>query len=133
MATSDQDDALQYLLSKLKSEDGWSCANLAWNEDRLTVIADQFSSFDGTVKSKILLSFLAMTPRIIHACRDEMMKLLRLARRDRDEWVRLFASVLGSFPEDQTVSLESDSSASDVLEELGEMCEYNLTNHVVHI
>ena len=92
-----------------------------------------YSSFDGTVKSKILLSFLAMTPRVIHACRDEMMKLLRLARRDRDEWVRLFASVLGSFPEDQTVSLESDSSASDVLEELGEMCEYNLTNHVVHI
>ena len=81
MATSDRDDALQYLLSKLQSEDGWSCANLAWNEDRLTVIADQFSSFDGTVKSKLLLSFLAMTPRVISLCRDEMLKLLRLARR----------------------------------------------------
>ena len=80
MAT-DRDDALQYLLSKLQSEDGWSCANLAWNEDRLTVITDQFSSFDGTVKSKLLLSFLAMSPRVIQACRDEMLKLLRLARR----------------------------------------------------
>ena len=79
MATSD--DVLQYLLSKLQSEDGWSCANLAWNEDRLTVIADQFSSFDGSVKSKLLLSFLAMSPRVISACRDEMLKLLRLARR----------------------------------------------------
>ena len=80
MAT-DRDDALQYLLSKLQSEDGWSCANLAWNEDRLTVITDQFSSFDGAVKSKLLLSFLAMSPRVIQTCRDEMLKLLRLARR----------------------------------------------------
>ncbi len=79
MATSD--DVLQYLLSKLQSEDGWSCANLAWNKDRLTVIADQFSSFDGSVKSKLLLSFLAMSPRVISVCRDEMLKLLRLARR----------------------------------------------------
>ena len=75
------DDVLQYLLTKLQSEDGWSCANLAWNEDRLTVIADQFSSFEGPVKSKLLLSFLAMSPRVISACRDEMLKLLRLARR----------------------------------------------------
>ena len=81
MTSSERDDALQYLLSKLKSEDGWSCANLAWNEDRLTIIADQFGSFDGMVKSKLLLSFLAMTPRVIHQCRDEMLKLLRLARR----------------------------------------------------
>ena len=81
MASGDHDDALQYLLSKLQSEDGWSCANLAWNEDRLTVIADQFSNFDGAVKSKLLLSFLAMSPRVIANCRDEMVKLLRLARR----------------------------------------------------
>ena len=79
MATSD--DVLQYLMTKLQSEDGWSCANLAWNEDRLAVIADRFSSFDGAVKSKLLLSFLAMSPRVISSCRDEMLKLLRLARR----------------------------------------------------
>ena len=81
MASSEHDDALQYLLSKLQSDDGWSCANLAWNKDRLTVIADQFSNFDGGVKSKLLLSFLAMSPRVIANCRDEMFKLLRLARR----------------------------------------------------
>lgn len=81
MAAPDHDDALHYLLSKLQSDDGWSCANLAWNKDRLTVIVDQFSKFDGIVKSKLLLSFLAMSPRVISNCRDEMFKLLRLARR----------------------------------------------------
>lgn len=81
MSTVDTDDALQYLLSKLQSDDGWSCVNLAWNKDRLTVIVDQFSNFDGGVKSKLLLSFLAMSPRVINNCKDEMFKLLRLARR----------------------------------------------------
>jgi hypothetical protein len=81
MATGDSDEALQYLLSKLQSEDGWSCANLAWNEDRLTVIVDQFSKLEGSVKGKLLLSFLSMSPRVIQSCRDEMFKLLRLARR----------------------------------------------------
>lgn len=62
---ADRDEALHYLLNKLKSEDGWSGANLAWNEEKLSVIADQFSSFDGVVKAKVLLSFLSMTPRTI--------------------------------------------------------------------
>ena len=62
---ADRDEALHYLLNKLKSEDGWSGASLAWNEEKLSVIADQFSSFDGVVKAKVLLSFLSMTPRTI--------------------------------------------------------------------
>ena len=61
----DRDEALHYLLNKLKSEDGWSGSNLAWNEDKLSIIADQFSSFDGVAKVKVLLSFIGMTPRTI--------------------------------------------------------------------
>ncbi len=62
---TDRDEALHYLLNKLKSEDGWSGSNLAWNEDKLSIIADQFSSFDGVAKVKVLLSFIGMTPRTI--------------------------------------------------------------------
>ena len=62
---ADVDEALHYLLNKLKSEDGWSGSNLAWNVDKLSVIADQFRAFDGVAKVKVLLSFLGMTPRTI--------------------------------------------------------------------
>ena len=62
---TDRDEALHYLLNKLKSEDGWSSANLTWNDEKLAVISDQFSSFDGVVKAKVLLSFLSMSPRTI--------------------------------------------------------------------
>ena len=65
VAMTDRDEALHYLLNKLKSEDGWSSANLTWNDEKLAVISDQFSSFDGVVKAKVLLSFLSMSPRTI--------------------------------------------------------------------
>lgn len=63
---AERDEALHYLLSKLKSEDGWSASNLSWNEDKLAIVADQFSSFDGVAKVKVLLSFVGMTPRTIN-------------------------------------------------------------------
>ena len=65
-AMTDRDEALHYLLNKLKSEDGWSSSNLTWNDEKLAVISDQFSSFDGVVKAKVLLSFLSMSPRTIN-------------------------------------------------------------------
>ena len=63
------DEALHFLLNKLKSEDGWSGSNLAWSEEKLSVISDQFTSFDGSAKVKVLLSFLGMTPRTITQAR----------------------------------------------------------------
>lgn len=62
---AERDEAMHYLLNKLKSEDGWSGSNLAWNEDKLALISGQFSSFDSSAKVKVLLSFLGMTPRTI--------------------------------------------------------------------
>ena len=47
----DHDEALHYLLNKLKSEDGWSSSNLTWNDEKLAIISDQFSLFDGVVKN----------------------------------------------------------------------------------
>ena len=43
--------SLHYLLNKLKSEDGWSSSNLTWNDEKLAVISEQFSSFDGVLKN----------------------------------------------------------------------------------
>lgn len=119
---ADRDEALHYLLNKLKSEDGWSSANLTWNEEKLSIVADQFSSFDGIAKTKVLLSFLSMTPRTINQCNDEMQQILRLARRDGDEWVRLFAAVLTPFPQSQTVAVDAcmEGSMEGVQEEIGE-------------
>ena len=54
-----------YLLNKLKSEDGWSNSNLTWNDEKLAVISDQFSSFDGVLKAKVLLYFLCTSPHTI--------------------------------------------------------------------
>ena len=55
---------------QVKSEDGWSSANVAWNEEKLAIVADLFTSFDGAAKTKVLLSFLSMTPRtIIQVCK----------------------------------------------------------------
>ena len=33
-----------------------------WNDEKLAIISDQFSSFDGVLKVKVLLSFLSMSP-----------------------------------------------------------------------
>ena len=62
---AERDEAMHYLLNKLKSEDGWSGSNLAWNDDTLALISGQFSSFDSSAKVKVLLSFIGMTPRTI--------------------------------------------------------------------
>ena len=66
---AERDEAMHYLLNKLKSEDGWSGSNLAWNEDKLALISGQFSSFDSSAKVKVLLSFIGMTPRTISQVR----------------------------------------------------------------
>ena len=64
---TDHDEALHYLLNKLKSEDGWLSSNLTWNDEKLTaVISDQFSSFDGVLKAKVLLYFLSTSPHTIN-------------------------------------------------------------------
>ncbi len=62
---ADKDEALHYLLNKLKSDDGWSGSNLAWNVDKLEVIADMFRALEGPAKVKVLISFMSMTPRTV--------------------------------------------------------------------
>lgn len=71
VAMAERDEAMHYLLNKLKSEDGWSGSNLAWNEDKLALISGQFSSFDSSAKVKVLLSFIGMTPRTISQVNEE--------------------------------------------------------------
>ena len=62
---TDREEALQYLLSKLRCDDGWSGVNLAWNDEKMAIISDRFSGMDGAAKAKILLSFLGMAPRTV--------------------------------------------------------------------
>ena len=45
--------------------------------------------------------------------------------------MRLFASVLAPFPDSQTITLETDSNASEVLEEIEETREFVGLGHTV--
>ena len=59
-------------------------------------------------------------------CAQEMQHIIRLARRDGDEWVRLFAGILAPFPHTQSIAMDVclEGSMEGVVEEIGEarMC-----------
>lgn len=59
-------------------------------------------------------------------CSKEMHQIIRLARRDGDEWVRLFASILAPFPHSQTVSVDQimEGPMEGLAEEISEACEF---------
>ena len=57
-------------------------------------------------------------------CAQEMQHIIRLARRDGDEWVRLFAGVLAPLPNSQSIAVDAclEGSMEGVMEEIGEAC-----------
>ena len=59
-------------------------------------------------------------------CSKEMQHILRLARRDGDEWVRVLACILAPFPISQSITLEQcpEASLEDTLEEIGNACKF---------
>ena len=63
---------------------------------------------------------------VIMQCAQEMQHIIRLARRDGDEWVRLFAGILAPFPNSQSIAMDVclEGSMEGVVEEIGEarMC-----------
>lgn len=64
-------------------------------------------------------------------CSNEMLQILRLARRDGDEWVRLFASVLAPFPNNQTISVDqiTEGGLEGVQEDICDAREYLMEEH----
>ena len=58
-------------------------------------------------------------------CSAEMQQILRLARRDGDEWVRLFATILAPFPHSQTTDVEpcTEGNMEGVQDEVAEACK----------
>ena len=61
----------------------------------------------------------------INGCVYSRLLFILCTYRDGDEWVRLFASVLAPFPDSQTITLEADSNASEILDEIEESCEFS--------
>ena len=57
-------------------------------------------------------------------CSKEMHQILRLSRRDGDEWVRLLSSVLAPFPHSQTISVNqiTEGSMEGVADDIKEAC-----------
>ena len=93
---TDHDEVLHYLLNKLKSEDGWSNSNLTWNEEKLTaVISDQFSSFDGVLKAKVLLYFLSTSPHTINQVLASCLTELRCMHTHAFTHMHTYTSFLG--------------------------------------
>lgn len=56
----------------------------------------------------------------VHQCSKDMQHILRLARRDGDEWVRVLACILAPFPTSQSITLEQcpEASLEDTLGEI---------------
>ena len=77
-----------------------------------------------TYSNSICISLLRVRTYI--QCSNEMQQILRLARRDGDEWVRLFASVLASFPHNQTISVDqiTDGGLEGLQEEIADACKW---------
>ena len=65
---------------------------------------------------------------ILLQCSNEMLQILRLARRDGDEWVRLFASVLAPFPHNQTISVDqiTEGGLEGLQEEVADACKQSI-------
>ena len=61
-------------------------------------------------------------------CSVEMQQILRLALRDGDEWVRLFATILAPFPHSQSIDVEpcTEGNMEGVQTEVAEACTYVL-------
>ena len=57
-------------------------------------------------------------------CSKEMHQILRLSRRDGDEWVRLLSNVLAPFPHSQSISVNqiTEGNMDGVAEEIREAC-----------
>ena len=57
-------------------------------------------------------------------CSKEMEHILRLARRDGDEWVRLFAGILAPFPHSQTINADVclEDTMEGMVEEISDAC-----------
>lgn len=57
-------------------------------------------------------------------CSNEMLQILRLARRDGNEWVRLFASVLAPFPTNQTINVDqiTEGGLEGLHEDVADAC-----------
>ena len=53
-----------------------------------------------------------------------MHQILRLSRRDGDEWVRLLSSVLAPFPHSQTISVNqiTEGNMEGVADDIKEAC-----------
>ena len=53
-----------------------------------------------------------------------MQQILRLALRDGDEWVRLFATILAPFPHSQSIDVEpcTEGNMEGVQAEVAEAC-----------
>ena len=67
-------------------------------------------------------------------CSVEMQQILRLARRDGDEWVRLFATILAPFPHSQTTDVEpcTEGNMEGLQNEVAEACKEFMANMRKH-
>ena len=69
------------------------------------------------------------TPHVTQ-CSVEMQQILRLALRDGDEWVRLFATILAPFPHSQFIDVEpcTEGNMEGVQNEVAEACMFMYTS-----
>ena len=86
-----------------------------WGSDRvasqystelLDQIATHFSTLENGIKLKVLFSFLGVRKAQLRTCESGLKTILQRASADDDEWVRLLAEILASFPDNQTLRID---------------------------
>jgi len=96
--------------SRLRSTDDapWSSLELSsvLNENSLTEMKQRFNSLYTSAKLRILFSFLELPRRMAVELKDGIAEIVRLAREDDDEWVRVTGDALDNFVDKQSLNLE---------------------------
>jgi hypothetical protein len=97
-------DLSAWLHSKL--EEPWSSSKLAplITKDIMKLIVDRFSLLDPAIKIRVMLAFLTMRKVMIKDMESDLLEIYKMGKEDSDEWVRVVASLLCTFPTQNMIS-----------------------------
>lgn len=96
----------QWLASRFFAPWGSDRVAAQYTPEILEQIAAHFPTLENSIKLKVLFSLLGVRKAQLKTCESGLKTVLDRANADEDEWVRLLAEIIGSFPESQTIRID---------------------------
>ncbi|XP_070565176.1 negative elongation factor A-like [Ptychodera flava] len=125
MASVRESDTSLWLHNKLGDNDdlwsGISSFSSQLNRDVLQNIQTCFLASQTQVKLKLLLSFLHMHRRNVEELQSELEDIIEQALQDDDEWVRIIADILRTYPSTGRLNLDIEHNHPSVADALVEL------------